>query len=178
MATEKKNIWFYSSPDGTAPPVKNYQMSADPSQGIFMPGAPVYMEDTGLIKRVVTDGQVVLGYVVGVVDTSTAWPLTAAPASGDEFRVAIVRQDDIYAGFADSDGTDNTVAQTMVGDQVGITVDATAGKIGYATVNTNQDSANFFRIVDLMFNVSPEKNAVLTTNPGILLVKHVGTLHG
>ena len=175
MATEKKNIWFYSSPDGTAPPVKNYQMTA--SQGIFMPGAPVYMHADGTVSRVLTDGQTILGYVVGVVDTSKAWPLTAELAVNDEVRVAIVRQDDIYAGFADADGVDNTVAQTMVGDVICCTVDTTAGKLGYTTVNTAAIDAPFFRVVDLMFNVSPEKHA-LANNPGILLVKHIGTLHG
>ena len=169
MATENKNIWFYSSPDGTPPPIRTYQMTA--AQGILNPGAALMLETAGTCDRVATDDIAILGYLVGVVDQSIAWPLTAALSAGDEVRVAIARAGDVYAGYADADGTDCVVAQAMVGDALGITA---TGTVGHCTVNTLETSNTLFNVVDLMFNVSPEKNA-LANNPGVLLVKHISS---
>ena len=174
--TEKKNIWFLSSPDGTPPPVRTYQMAA--SQGIFMPGAPVVFDAAGQLVLVADDGGTMLGYVVGVVDKSKAWPLTAALSAGDEVRVAIARAGDLYAAMANDDTpNDVALAQTDVNESMAITVSATAGIVGYTTVNNASTTGTMYRCVDLMFNREPSKHA-LANSPGIAIVQHTGTLEG
>ena len=175
--TEKKNIWFLSSPDGTPPPVRTYQYGGGGE--IFMPGAPVELTGAadGQCDLVATDDTAMLGYVVGVVDKSKAWPLTAALSAGDEVRVAIVRAGDLYAVYADSGDSDTTLAQANVGDVLGIRVSAVAGSIGYVTMDKAETTNTMFRVVDLMANREPSKFST-SDSPGVAIVKHSGTLEG
>ena len=173
--TEKKNIWFYSSTDGTPPPVRTYQMSA--SQGIFMPGAPVLIHTTGTLNLAADEAPTLLGYVVGVVDPSTTWPLTAALAVNDEVRVAIARPGDVYGVYLDDAGDNEAAVQLYVGDTPSMTVDGTAGMVGYVTADITATGGTMFRIIDLMYNVNPEKFPI-AADPGAVLVVHNGTLQG
>jgi hypothetical protein len=176
--TEKKNIWFLDSPDGSAPPVRTYQMGA--SQGILMPGTPVSFDSAGQLDMVDLDEGVILGYLLGPADQSLTWPLTAAPTQGDEYRVAIARAGDTYAAYANdnaSTNVDSVVAQADVGSSMAITVWSATGSVGYTTVNVASTTGTMFICTDIMFNREGSKVA-LADNPGIALVKHTGTLEG
>ena len=175
--TEKKNIWLWSTSDGTPPPIRTYKMAG--TQGVLMPGAPVELNSSGLLELSDTDDVTMLGYVMGVVDKSKAWPLTAALSANDEVRVMVVRAGDIYAVYCDNNDSDAAAAQNapVVGTAYGMRVSSLSGAIGYVTLDINETSTTMFTVVDLASNVEPTKFTT-SDSPGVVLVKHTGTLQG
>lgn len=165
-ATETKQMWYWK---GAIPPIRKRLMAA--SQGIFMPGAGGYVSQSGTVKLTDTSdgtGDVWHGFIIGVVDKSTTWPLTAALSANDEVRLSLIEEGTIYAAYMETSGADTPATQAMVGDEYGITVSATAGEIGYATVAA--DNGNTTVHVDNI--ASNEEGALFTTSddPGVVLV--------
>ena len=169
-ATEYKNIWLHSTADGVAPQIKTYKIAA--SQGVFMPGAPCYLSTSGTIKLSDTcdgTGDVYHGFIVGLANKSTTWPIAAQLAGNTEVRVSMIDPDDYYVVQVETSGTDATAPQTLVGDSNGLVVSTTATQIGYTTLNT-ANSNTAFLITDLMANVEPSKYA-LADSPGWVIGK-------
>jgi hypothetical protein len=169
-ATEKKQMWFWASDSGVAPVVREYPIAA--SQGIFMPGASCYICNDGTVKLAATTAaanQVFHGFIVGMANASATWPVTAELSANTKVKVALVSTDQIWAAYAENNGTDSVVAQTQIGDQLGLTVSSTAGHIGYTTVDVNKATNVVVQVVDMAPNVEPEK--FTTTAPGVLLVR-------
>jgi len=171
--TEKKNIWLWETPDNVPPDIRPFKMAA--SQGVLMPGAPVELNADGLCELSDTADTSMLGYVIGVVDKSKAWPLVAALAANDEVRVAVARAGDIYAVYLDNNDTDAAAPQTVVGDTADIRVSSLTGAVGYVTADIN--GSDMYTVVDIAYNVAPQKY-LLAADPGVALVKHTGTLQG
>lgn len=168
-ATEKKQMHWLSSPDGVAPEVVVRKIAG--SMGVFMPGAPCYVSQAGTVKLADTsDGSdVVHGFIVGVVDQTKAWPLTAELTANDEVLVELIDTDDLYAVYVETSGTDAAAPVTIIGDQYGLTVSTTATQIGYTTLDTGNANATV-QVVDVMAN----RNAIkydTTTAPGVAIVK-------
>lgn len=174
-ATEKKTMHFVSSPDGVAPEVVIRQIAA--SQGIFMPGAPCYISQSGTVKLADTSdgtGDVVHGFIVGRANKTLAWPITAELAANTEVEVLLIDVNDTYAVYVENAGTDAAAPQAMIGDQYGLTVSATAGQVGYTTLNVANANATV-QVIDVMAN----RNAVkydLTSTPGVALVKFLNAV--
>ena len=169
-ATEKKQMHWLSSPDGVAPEVVVRKIAG--SQGIFMPGAPCYISQDGTVKLADTSdgtGDTIHGFIVGVVDQTKAWPLTAELTANDEVLVELIDADDLYAVYVETSGTDAAAPVTIIGDQYGLTVSTTATQIGYTTLDTGNANATV-QVVDVMAN----RNAIkydTTTAPGVAIVK-------
>ena len=168
-ATEKKQMHWLSSPDGVAPEVVVRKIAG--SMGVFMPGAPCYVSQAGTVKLADTsDGSdVVHGFIVGVVDQTKAWPLTAELTANDEVLVELIDADDLYAVYVETSGTDAAAPVTIIGDQYGLTVSTTATQIGYTTLDTGNANATV-QVVDVMAN----RNAIKydeSTAPGVAIVK-------
>jgi len=173
-ATEKKQMHWLSSPDGVAPEVVVRKIAG--SMGVFMPGAPCYVSQAGTVKLADTsDGSdVVHGFIVGVVDQTKAWPLTAELTANDEVLVELIDTDDLYAVYVETSGTDAAAPVTIIGDQYGLTVSTTATQIGYTTLDTGNANATV-QVVDVMAN----RNAIkydTTTAPGVAIVKFLSAV--
>jgi len=169
-ATEKKQMYVLSTADGVAPNIVTRKMAA--SQGIFMPGAPCYVSTSGTVKLSDTadgTGDVHHGFIVGVVDKSTTWPVTAALSANDEVRVQLIDTADLYVVYVENNGSDSAAAQTIVGDQYGLTVSATAGEVGYTTMDLNNANA-VVEVIDIYSNLDPEKETT-STSPGRAVVR-------
>ena len=171
-ATEKKQMHWLSSPDGVAPEVVVRKIAG--SQGVFMPGAPCYISSTAgtatLADTSDGTGDVVHGFIVGVVDQTKAWKLTAELTANDEVLVELIDTDDLYAVYVEAGGTDAAAPQTLVGASYGLNVATTpAGVIGYTTLNTSNSNTTVI-VADVMAN----RNAIkydTTTAPGVAIVK-------
>jgi len=170
-ATQKKQVWLWS---GEPAEIRVGKMAA--TQGVIMPGSPVELA-SGVLELSDTDDTTIYGFVIGPVDESTTWPITAQYAANTEVYVAVVNPDSIYAMYCDSDGTDSAVAQTNVGVAYGVTVGATSGYVGYMTCNLGETSNTLVTVVDIASNIEPEKYTT-SDNPGVALVKFTGTLQG
>jgi hypothetical protein len=173
-ATQKKNPWFWGTTYADPPSIRICQMAA--SQGIIMPGAPVETA-SGYIELSDTDDDVLLGFLVGLVDKTKTWPLTAELAAADEVKVVIARTGDLYGVYCDSADTDSAVVQANVGTSYGMRVSAVSGMVGYCTLDLGEASHDVFNVVDLAFNVEPAKYA-LADSPGVAICKLVTTLQG
>ena len=104
-ATEKKQMHWLSSPDGVAPEVVVRKIAT--TQGVFMPGAPCYISQSGTVKLADTSdgtGDTIHGFIVGVVDQTKAWPLTAQLTANDEVLVELIDTDDLYAVYVEAGG--------------------------------------------------------------------------
>ena len=170
-ATEKKNIWLHSTADGVAPEVRTNQKIAA-SQGIMIPNAPMYLSTSGTWKASDTSdgtGDIIHGFFAGIENADTAFPIAAELAANTEIRVLIVDPADTYAVYTENNGTDAAAAQAQVGNQYGLTVSATAGQVGYTTLDTNNSNATV-SVVQVMGNIEGNKFD-LTTAPGVCLVK-------
>ena len=160
-ATEKKQIWFYSSDDNLAPNIVRGLIAA--SQGIMMPGAPLYRSTSGTWK------------LCDTADGSDAWhgflmnTISAEMAANTEIRIALIQRRCTYAVFTENNGTDSAIAQSNVGNQYGLTVSATSGQVGYTTLDLN-NGHGIVDVVDIMSNLESIK---FTTSdaPGVSLVK-------
>lgn len=171
-ATQKRQMWLWSTADGVAPEVVDRPIAA--SQGIFMPGAPCYISTSGTVKLSDTadgTGDVHHGFIVGVSDRSTTWPLTAELAANARVQVQLIDPDDTYAVFVESNDSDSAVAQSNVGNNYGLRVATGAGKIGYTTLDLNNANA-VVNVKATMADIEPSKNAA-ADNPGIALVKFI-----
>ena len=174
-ATEKKQMHYLSSPDGVAPEVVVRKIAA--TQGVFMPGAPCYVCQSGTVKLADTSdgsGDVVHGFIVGVVDQTKAWPLTAALTANDEVLFQLIDTDDLYAVYVENNTTDAAAPVTLIGDQYGLTVSTTATQIGYTTLDVNNANATV-QVIDVMAN----RNAIKydeTTAPGVAIVKFLSAV--
>jgi hypothetical protein len=169
-ATVKKQMWLWATPDGVAPETGVRLIAA--SQGIFMPGAPCYVSQSGTVKLSDTSdgtGDVIHGFIVGVANRATAWPLTAELAANTEVVVQFIDIADTYAVYVETNDSDAAVTQAMIGDQYGLRVATGAGKIGYTTMDTNNANATV-QVVNTIWNVETSKNAA-ADSPGIALVK-------
>jgi hypothetical protein len=170
-ATVKKNIWLQSTADGVAPETRANQKIAA-SQGILIPNAPMYLSTAGTWKAMATaDGTTdyMQGLLVGLQNAGSTWPLEAELAGDTEIRVLIIDPDDTYAVYVENNTADAAATQTYVGEQYGLTVSATAGAVGYTTMDVNNANA-LVRVIQVMGNVEPTKHD-LTTAPGVALVK-------
>ena len=174
-ATEKKQMHWLSSPDGVAPEVVVRKIAA--TQGVFMPGAPCYISTSGTVKLSDTSdgtGDTHHGFIVGVVDQTTAWPLTAQLTANDEVLVALIDTDDLYAVYVEDNTTDAAAPVTIIGNQYGLRVSTTATQVGYTTLDVNNANAAV-QVVDAMAN----RNAIkydTTTTPGVAIVKFLSTV--
>jgi len=172
-ATQKKNIWFWGTDDGVHPNKVKGLIAA--SQGILIPNSLLYLSSSGTWKACNTadgsDG--VQGMFTGVVDKSTAWPITAELAGNTEIYVTRISADDELAVYMETGGADTAATQAMVGDQYGMTISTTAGEVGY--VSLAADNSNVvFRVVDIASN--REDNAFTTSDsPGVAIVKLLQT---
>ena len=172
-ATEKKQMWFWS---GTAPSVRTGLVAG--SQGVMMPGSPLYLSTAGTWKLCdSTDGSddTWQGFLVGVVDKTTTWPLTAALTANDEIRVAIIDTNQIWAVYLENNGTDQPAAQDNVGDQYGLVVSATAGEVGYTTADENDTTNVAVTVVDIASNQEPELYTT-SDDPGVILVQFLNSV--
>ena len=174
-ATEKKNMWFFSSDDGVAPRLVTRKIAA--SQGIFMPGAPCYMSEDGTVKLCDTsDGTDAWhGFIVGLSNSDTVWPITAELAVNTEVKVAMIDTSHLYAVYTENAGSDAAVAQTDVGIKYGLVVSATAGEVGYTTLNIAETTQDTVTIENTMWNVEPLRHAA-ADNPGIALVRFLAAV--
>ena len=169
-ATSKKQMWFHSSTDGVAPQVVRGLVAG--SQGIMMPGAPLYLSASGTWKLCdTTDGSDAWhGFLVGLQDKSLTWPITAALTANDGILVAQIRAQDRYCIYCETAGTDTAIAQSNVGNDYGVTVSATASEVGYCSLDINSTTNTGVVIMDIMSNVEPSKYAT-SDNPGVALVR-------
>ena len=170
-ATEKKNIWLHATADGVAPEVRTNQKIAA-TQGIMIPNAPMYLSTSGTWKASDTSdgtGDVIHGFFVGIENADTAFPIAAALAENTEIRVLIVDPADTYAVYTENNGSDAAAAQAQVGNSYGLTVSATAGQVGYTTLDTNNANGTV-KVSQVMGNIETQKFD-LTSTPGVCLVK-------
>lgn len=173
-ATQKKNPWFWGTTYADPPSIRICKIAG--SQGVIMPGAPVELA-SGYVELSDTDDDVLLGFMVGLVDKSITWPLTAELDAATEVKVVIARAGDLYGVYADNNDSDSAVAQSNVGTAYGMRVSAVSGMVGYCTVDLNEASHDVFHIVDIAYNVEPAKYA-LADSPGVAICKLVTTLQG
>ena len=174
--TEKRNPWFISSSSQVPPPVRVYPWGS--LEGALKPGAALAINSDGKINSVANEGASILGYLLGLVDTTKTWPIVSL-STGTEVRVSIVRPGDLYGIFADFSGDDVALTQAHVGDSYGIRkqTGGTSGKLGYYTMCTTCTDPTMFTIVDIIFNIEGSRFA-LADNPGAAIVKHTGVLQG
>lgn len=174
-ASEKQQLWFWGTSVKDPPPLRTLLMAA--SQGVIMPGSPVELNASGLLELTDTADTSFTGFLCGVVDRSTTWPLTAALAASARVRVAVPRTTDLFGVYCDNNDTDSAVAQTAVGISYAIRVSAVSGMVGYTTMDLNVTNADFFNVVDLASNREPNQYTT-SNNPGVAVVKIVATLLG
>ena len=176
-ATVKKNIWWYSSPDGVAPEVRaNQKMVATP--GILIPNTPLYLGEIGYWETADTcdgTGDIFHGLFVGLQDPTATWPLAADPAAIAEVRVLIIDPDDTFAVYCENNGTDAAAAQAQVGNDYGLTVSTgTVGEVGYTTMDINATTNVAVRVVQVLGNLDTIDHD-LTTAPGVALVQFMAS---
>lgn len=166
-ATVKRNLWLYSSPGNVAPERIRGKMAA--SQGILIPGAPLYLSTSGTFKAADTsDGT---GDVVThVLDTY----LTAEAAANDIVYAHKVTTEQVWAVYVENNDSDSAAAQTIVGNRYGLRVATGTGKVGYTTMDINNANATV-QVENIMSNVEPSRFTA-STSPGVALVKFLAAV--
>jgi len=159
----KKTCRFYQSTTDGPPPSRTVQIAA--GQGVWMPGAACFISEAGLAELVDATGSGTAAYHGFLLGT-----VTAAAAANTEFRMSVLRSTDIYAIYIENNGTDTAEAQAYVGNDYGVARDATAGSLGYLTMDVNDTANTAVTVVDIMSNVDPEKHNT-TDAPGVALVQ-------
>ena len=137
-----------------------------------MPGAPCYISTSGTVKLSDTadgTGDVHHGFIVGLANSDTVWPITAELAANTEVKVALIDLSHIYAAYVETSDSDSAVAQANVGNKYGLRVATGAGKIGYTTLDLG-NSNTVVQVENAMFNVEPLRFAA-ADNPGVALVR-------
>ena len=74
----------------------------------------------------------------------------------------------------ETSGTDAAATQAMIGNNYGLTVSATAGQVGYTTMDSGNANATV-RVAQVMGNVEPSKYD-LSTAPGVALVRFLAAV--
>jgi hypothetical protein len=165
-ATVKRNIWLYSSAGNVAPERVRGRMAA--SQGLMIPGTPLYLSQDGTFKRADTaDGTGDL--ITHMLDTY----LTAEAASGDVVHAVRVTTGQLWAVYVENAGSDSAAALAIVGDQYGLNIDTNTGKIGYTTLNLANANAHV-TVENVMSEVEPSRFTV-STSPGVAIVRFLDT---
>jgi len=159
-ATVKKQMWFYSSDDGVAPNTDTVQIAG--SMGLPIAGTPMVQAADGYWDIVATDGVLCHGFL--------AETILVEKAEGDKVRIVRGNAKHVYAIYCESAGTDSAVVQSDVGDAYGPTISATAGEVGYTTLDLNETTNLMFDCEDIMYNKEPLKYA-LADAPGVALVR-------
>lgn len=175
-ATAKKNIWLWSTSDGVTPEIVSNQKIAA-SQGILIPNAPMYLSTDGTWKVSDTSdgtGDTYQGLFYGLQNPTSTWPIAAELAANTEIRVLLIDPADTYAVYIENNGTDAAEAQTYVGEQYGLVVSATAGEVGYVSMDVN-NANGAVRVVQIASNVNSIKYNT-TSTPGIALVKFLASV--
>ena len=166
-----RSMWHWSSPDNVPPNKVVRRIAA--SQGIFMPGAPCYNDSSGTVTRRTTTTATsdrIHGFIVGVVNAATTWPLTAELAVNTEVYVEQVDADDVYACFVNANAADASATDALIGVDYGLDVDTTAGTIGHTTMNTGDATNVVVKVVDIMSRIEPSKHTT-SDSPGVALVQ-------
>ena len=166
-ATEKKNIWCYSTEDGLGVEVQTQLIAA--SQGLWMPNTPFYVSQAGTLKLSDTadgTGDSYHGLALRDID--------AELSANAKVRIGMIEVNDTYAVYLENNGTDLAESQAYVGDQYGLKVSSTAGQIGYTTLDINNANA-CVQVVDIMSNRDSVKFDTSTT-PGVALVRFLSTV--
>ena len=161
-ATEKQNIWAYASVGNVTPQTVIRKMKA--TQGIYMAGCPFYINTDGTLTRATTSD--------GTNDAFHCFAragVTAQLAANTEIRVDLIRADILYAVYVENNDSDAAATQDLIGAAYGLRVSATAGKIGYVTVDVN-NSNDTVKIVDIMPNIEGSMQTI-ATSPGIAIVQ-------
>jgi hypothetical protein len=174
-ATVKKNIWFHSSDSGGTPDRVRGLIAA--SQGILIPGAPMYLSQSGTWKVSDTSdgtGDTIHGFFAGREDREATWPLTAELSANAAILVDKVSVQHKYLVFVENNDSDSAAAQTIVGNEYGIRVATGAGKVGYVTVDIN-NSNDTVTVLDVMSNLTPLKYTT-STSPGLALVRFLSSV--
>ena len=166
-ATEKRQMWFVSSPDGVPPEIREYPIKA--SQGVYMAGAPVYVTQSGTVQLVATSAG--SDALHGVMVKGVAAELVA----GTLVKVVMITSEQLWAIYCENNGSDTAIAQSNVGNKYGLVVSATSGQIGYSTMDINDATNVVFIVRDIMSNVEPSKYKT-TDNPGVAVVSVIYTV--
>lgn len=162
-------MWLHSTDDGVASNPERGLVAA--SQGIMMPGAPLYLSQSGTWKLVATSAgsDAWHGFFVGLVDKSLAWPIAAELSANAEIYVQRITNRQKYCIYCETGSADTTVAQANVGNEYGITVSATASEVGYCSLALD-NSNDTVTVVDIMSNLEPSKFKT-TDSPGVAVVR-------
>jgi hypothetical protein len=169
-ATATKTMWYHSNVNGTAPNIVRGLVAA--SQGIMIPGAPLYLSASGTWKLCdTTDGSDAWhGFFIGLQNKSSTWPITAELSANTGILVARIREDDRFCVYCENNGTDSAVAQANVGNDYGLVVSSTSGEVGYVSLDLNSTTNTGVVIEDIMSTVEPSKFST-SDNPGVALVR-------
>ena len=173
-ATRKFTLSFHSS----TKKVEMVKGLIAASQGILIPGAPLYLSQSGTWKVCNTaDGSDAWhGLLVGRVASPATWPLTAALTANDEIYIAKIDAAHIYSVYVEASGTDAVAAQTDVGDQLGLTVSATSGEVGLTTLDTGNANV-VVKVVDIASNKdTTERKSTTSDNPGVAYVQFIQSI--
>ena len=177
-ATVKRNMWLYSTGDGQPVTVEKKLIAA--SQGILIPGSILYMSTDGTLKASDTtdaSDDKYYGFLIGLEDKSSTWPLTAALAANTKVYVQKIDAADYYYVYVENNDSDATMVQSYVGEEYGLRIATGATKVGYTTMDVNVATAAV-HVVDGLFNLEPSINATADAQ-GIAVVHFVpSTLTG
>jgi hypothetical protein len=161
-ATVKRNFWLYSTDDNL--PAARVTLKIAASQGVLMPGAPLYLSQSGTAK--VSDTSDGTGDVYQyVLDTVVAAEL----AANTEIQAVKITPNQIWAVYVENNDSDAAVAQANIGNVYGLRVATGTGKIGYVTLDLN-NANGAVKVVNVMQNVEPNKYSA-SSNPGIALAR-------
>lgn len=166
-ATVKKTMWPVASSGNVVPAPEIGFIAA--SQGILIPNAPLYLSSSGVWKAADTcdgTGDVYHGFLAGLVDRTLTWPLAAAQAANVKIWVARIRTDIQYHVFTENNATDSAAAQTIVGNDYGLTVSTGSGKVGYTTLDLNSTTNTAFHVDDIYSNWDDSGKFTTSTDPG------------
>lgn len=167
-------MWFHSSDDGSHPNVERGLIAA--SQGIFIPGAPVYLSQSGTWKLCATTAgsDAWHGFIIGLEDKSLTWPITAELSANTAIKIARINSKHKYCIYCENNGSDSAVAQTNVGNDYGIVVSATASEVGYCSLDLNDQTNTVVNVIDIMSNLEPSKFST-SDNPAVAVVRFLET---
>jgi len=172
-ATEVKNVYPLQNDDGTPFEIQNGKIAG--SMGVLMPNSLLYRQtSTGLWAKCdtsdATSGQAFHGMFVGLPNTDSTWPIAAELAASTAIRVLILKPGMKFAIKCENNGTDAAAPQAIVGNDYGITISATSGEIGYATLDLNSATNVVAKVVEVGANLDSIKYD-LTSAPGTAIIR-------
>lgn len=167
-ATVKRNIWPRSGDSEALPQLVTLLMAA--SQGIMIPGCPLYLSTGGTAKRADTsDGT---GDVYQYILASD--PNGVEYAANAEVQAWRITTDQEWLVYVENNDSDSALAQAQVGNVYGLRVATGAGKIGYVTMDIN-NANGAVKVMQLYSNVETAR-AAAADNPGIAIVRFLSTV--